>query len=122
MKFYQCKTCNSIYTLIQDPVNTLKCCGSPLSEIVPNSTNASLTKHIPVVERYNDHLIVKVGYEAHPMLEEHYIEWIVVETTNGYQLKNLHPGEEPLAEFILAKNEELLTAYAYCNIHKLWQS
>ncbi len=56
------------------------------------------------------------------MLPEHYIEWVILETTHGYQLKNLKPNDAPVAEFILAKNEEILTAYAYCNIHKLWKA
>lgn len=121
MKFYQCNTCNSIFTLVQKPTETLECCGKPLTELVPNSTEASLVKHIPVVEQYGDHVIVKVGAETHPMIKEHYIEWIVIETTSGYQLKNLHPEEPPMAEFVLSKNEQLLTTYAYCNIHKLWK-
>lgn len=122
MKFYQCDTCHSIFTLVQKPTETLECCGKPLTELVPNSTDASLVKHIPVVEQYGNQVIVKVGAETHPMIQEHYIEWIVIETTSGYQLKNLHPEEPPMAEFVLSKNEQLLTTYAYCNLHKLWKS
>ncbi|MDE6655565.1 MAG: hypothetical protein K2J85_01070 [Anaeroplasmataceae bacterium] len=121
MKFYQCDTCKSIFTFVNKPTENLNCCGNPLKEIIPNSTNASLEKHIPVVERRNDHILVKVGSEPHPMLPEHYIEWVVLETTQGYQLRNLKPGDAPMAEFVLAKGEDVLTTYAYCNIHKLWK-
>lgn len=121
MKFYTCKKCDSIYHFIKTPEETLQCCGEPLTELVPNSTDASLAKHIPVVEQYGNQVIIKVGAETHPMVKEHFIEWIVLETKEGYQLKNLHPFEAPMAEFFLSPNDEVLTAYAYCNIHKLWK-
>lgn len=121
MKFYYCETCNSIFTFVNKPTEHVNCCGNPLKELVPNSTVASLEKHIPVIERMENHILIKVGSEAHPMLPQHYIEWIVLETTKGYQLKNLNPGDAPTAEFILSNGEDILTAYAYCNIHKLWK-
>ncbi len=122
MKFYQCDSCKSIFTFASQPLEKVNCCGSTLNELIPNSTAASLEKHIPVVEQFDNQVIVKVGRETHPMLPEHYIEWIIIETTHGYQQKNLRPGEAPMAEFLLAKGEEVLTAYAYCNIHKLWKN
>lgn len=122
MKFYYCDTCNSIYTFVNESKEVLNCCQNPLKELIPNSTNASLEKHIPVLERMGNHILIKVGSEVHPMLPEHFIEWILLETTRGYQLKNLKPMEAPMAEFVLSKDEEVLTAYAYCNIHKLWRA
>lgn len=122
MKFYYCDTCNSIFTFVNKPTENLNCCGNPLKELIPNSTMASVEKHVPVVEKVGNLITVRVGKEAHPMLPEHYIEWVVLETTQGYQLRNLKPGDAPMAEFVLAKGEEVLTAYAYCNIHKLWKN
>ena len=122
MKFYFCETCNRIFNFIKAPNQELECCGKPLKELVPNSTNASLEKHVPIIERMDSHVEIKVGAEPHPMLPEHYIEWVVLETNYGYQLKNLHPGDAPTASFALSKGEEVLCAYAYCNIHKLWKS
>lgn len=121
MKFYYCENCHSILTFVKEE-KELSCCGMPIKELVPNTFNASMEKHIPVLERMGDHVIAKVGSLPHPMLPEHYIEWVILETTHGYQLKNLKPNDAPVAEFILAKNEEILTAYAYCNIHKLWKA
>ena len=121
MKFYYCDTCKSIFTFVNQPTEHINCCGNPIKELVPNSTVASVEKHVPVVERVGNHITVKVGKEAHPMLPEHYIEWVVIETTQGYQLRNLKPGDAPMAEFELSFNEEILNTYAYCNIHKLWK-
>ncbi len=121
MKFYTCESCGSILTFVNQQEG-LSCCGKPLTEILPNSTSASLEKHIPVVEKMGNHVLVKVSSVPHPMAPEHYIEWVILETNKGYQLKNLNPGDAPMAEFVLANGEEVLTAYAYCNIHKLWKA
>lgn len=122
MKFYQCTTSNSIFLFPKNSTKFLECCGNSIQELIPNSTEASLEKHIPIVEQLDRHILIKVSSKIHPMLPEHYIEWILLETTFGFYQKNLQPGEAPMAEFVLTPGEEVLTSYAYCNIHKLWQS
>ncbi len=89
-------------------------------EIIPNTVEAAFEKHIPVIEHSGDHALVKVGSVAHPMLDVHYIEWIVLETANGYQKKELAPGDAPEAEF--AVTEPVVAAYELCNLHGLWMA
>ena len=63
-----------------------------------------------------------VGAVEHPMLPEHFIEWIVLETQQGSQIKHLKPGEKPQAVFALAEGDQTVAAYAYCNLHGLWKA
>ncbi len=94
--------------------------GEAGEEIVANTTDGAYEKHVPVIEQSGDHVTVKVGSVAHPMLEQHYIEWIVLETATGYQKKDLKPGEAPEADF--AVTEPVIAAYEYCNLHGLWMA
>ena len=89
-------------------------------EILPNTTDGAYEKHVPVIEHQGDHVIVKVGSVEHPMLEAHYIQWILLETATGYQKKDLNPGEKPEADF--AVTEPVIAAYEYCNLHGLWMA
>ena len=121
MKFYECETCKKIITMIDEKAVPTMCCGKPMEELVPGTSDGAAEKHVPVVAMDGKKVTVCVGDVPHPMLEEHYIEWIVVETTAGYQLKRLQPGEEPKAEFLLADGEDFVAAYEYCNLHRLWK-
>ena len=118
MLFYQCADCDSILILEKAP----DCCKDSLAELVPNTTDASGEKHVPVIEVEGRNVTVAVGSVEHPMLDAHYIMWILLETTQGYQKKNLLPGEKPMAHFSLAEGETVLAAYEYCNLHGLWKA
>ena len=83
---------------------------------------AAFEKHIPVVEIAGNTVTVKVGEVDHPMLEEHYIQFIVLETKQGVQIKKLAPGEAPCAVFALAEGDAPVAAYEYCNLHGLWKA
>lgn len=87
-------------------------------EIIPNTTDGAYEKHVPVIEHHSDSVLVKVGSVPHPMLDVHWIEWIVLETATGYQKKELKPGDAPEASF--AVTEPVVAAYEYCNLHGLW--
>lgn len=87
-------------------------------ELTANTTDGAYEKHVPVIEQNGDHVTVRVDSVAHPMLDVHYIEWILLETATGYQKKDLKPGEVPEAEF--AVTEPVIAAYEYCNLHGLW--
>lgn len=100
----------------------VKCCGEPLEELVPNTTDAANEKHVPVVEKDGNIVRVKVGAAAHPMLEAHYITWIALETKKGMQRKPLAPGQAPEASFALTEDDEAVAAYEYCNLHGLWKA
>ena len=89
-------------------------------EIIPNTVDAAYEKHVPVIEHSGDSVTVKVGSVAHPMLEAHYIQFIVLETATGYQKHDLKPGDEPIAHF--AVTEPVIAAYEYCNLHGLWMA
>ena len=65
---------------------------------------------------------VTVGSVEHPMQDAHYIQWISVQTKQGSQIKHLHPGEAPKADFALTAGDEVVAVYAYCNLHGLWKA
>ena len=121
MRFFQCLMCKKIVGMIQDSACPTKCCGESMVEMVPNTTDAAVEKHVPVVTVEGNIVTVVVGEAAHPMIEEHYIQWIALETKQGAQRKPLCPGQEPKAVFALADGDEAVAAYAYCNLHGLWK-
>ena len=92
-----------------------------MEELEPNTQDGAHEKHLPVYKVEGNIVSVKVGEVTHPMLEAHYIEWIVVETNKGFQIKYLKPEQEPKAEFKLAQGETVEAVYAYCNLHGLWK-
>jgi superoxide reductase len=85
-----------------------------------NSVDASTEKHLPVVKRDGDSIIVTVGSVPHPMLENHYIDWIYLETVKGGQRKKCIGA--PSVTFALAHDDMPVAAYAYCNLHGLWRT
>ena len=90
-------------------------------EMVPGTTDAAVEKHVPVVNTDGNKVTVTVGSVIHPMLPEHYIEWVLLVTNKGIQKKAFKPGDEPKAEFALLEGEKVEAAYEYCNLHKLWK-
>lgn len=120
-KFYVCETCGNLVNLMREGGGTLVCCGKNMKELVPNTVDAATEKHVPVVEVEGNKVTVKVGSVTHPMTEEHWIEWIYLETKEGIQRKCLNPGEEPKAVFVLNDGDEVVSAYEHCNLHGLWK-
>lgn len=119
-KFYICHHCGNIFEVINDGRISPICCAKKMEELKANTTDASGEKHVPVVTVEGDIVTVTVGAVIHPMTEDHYIEWIYLETEKGSQRKALKPGEPPVAKFALTDGDEPLGAYAYCNLHGLW--
>lgn len=119
MKFYSCSDCGVVFSVAAG-AEACECAG--LVELTANTTDAAQEKHVPAVEKNGRSVLVKVGSVAHPMLEEHYIQWIALETSAGVQIKYLKPGQEPCAAFELAGDEEPVAAYEYCNLHGLWKA
>ena len=118
-KFYICRHCGNIVRKVKDAGVPVVCCGEKMELLKANSTDAAGEKHVPQVTVDGNTVTVKVGSVTHPMLEEHYIEWIWLETEKGWQVKQLKPGEAPEAKFVLV-DDEPIAAYAYCNLHGLW--
>lgn len=122
MKFYRCETCGQIVAIVEKKVCPVMCCGKPMQEIVPGSVDASQEKHVPVFTVSGDTVTVKVGTAAHPMLPEHYIAWVALQTKSGNQRKALKPGDAPEVCFKLCDGDEVEAVYAYCNLHGLWKA
>ncbi len=122
MKFYVCAHCGNIITFVKDSGVPVMCCGEKMQEIIPGTVDAAVEKHLPVVSVEGSQVTVQVGSVEHPMLPKHFIEWIVLETSTGSQMKALTPGEKPQAVFALADGEKAVAAYAYCNLHGLWKA
>ena len=121
-KFYICKKCGTMVAMVKEGKCTPSCCGETMEEIIPGTVEASREKHIPVIEQNGSIVKVTVGSVLHPMMDVHYIEWISIRTNLGNQRKVLKPNDEPTASFALLDGEELIEAYAYCNLHGLWKS
>ena len=122
MKFFKCDTCGQILTLIEETGAPLTCCGKPMRELRPGTTDGALEKHVPVWEVSNGKVFVTVGSVEHPMLPEHFIGFVALRTRHGCQVKKLHPGEPPKAVFPLLEGDEVLEVYEYCNLHGLWKA
>ena len=122
MKFYVCKHCGNMITKIKDSGVPVICCGEPMTELIPGEVEASGEKHVPVITVEGNKVTVAVGSVAHPMIPEHFIEWVALETKQGFQRKHLSPEQEPKACFTLCEGDEVVNAYAYCNLHGLWKA
>lgn len=122
MKFYRCSHCGNIVGFVNFVQPKIICCGEPMQELVPNTTDAAKEKHVPVVKVEGSHVTVTVGSAEHPMVADHWIEWVALETKTGNQRKVLKPGDKPVAEFEMVAGDEVVHVYAYCNKHGLWQA
>lgn len=122
LKFFRCNHCGNIIVKIKDSTVPVVCCGEQMQELIPGTTDAAVEKHIPVYEVNGFAVSVTVGSTAHPMLPEHFITWICLQTNKGFQLKYLNPGEEPKASFMLGDGEKVEAIYEYCNLHGLWKA
>lgn len=122
LNFFRCNHCGNIIVKIKDSSVPVVCCGENMQELVPGTTDAAVEKHLPVYEVNGSSVSVTVGSVLHPMLPEHSINWICLQTNKGFQLKYLNPGEEPKAVFALADGEKVEAVYEYCNLHGLWKA
>ena len=122
MKFYRCSHCGQIIAIVKETGVPVICCGEPMTEVIPGTTDASLEKHVPFVNVQGNTVHISVGSAAHPMLPEHYIEWVAIQTKLGNQRKQLSPGDEPKACFSICDGDEVEAVYAYCNLHSLWKA
>lgn len=120
VKLMKCKTCGSIVEVIL-PGDADKCCDGEREELIPNTTDAAMEKHVPEVTVDGNKVTVQVGSVEHPMMPEHHITNIWLETSAGVQRANLNPEGKPFAEFVLADGVKALTAYEYCNLHGFWK-
>ena len=119
---YKCSICGKMVEVVKDTPAPLVCCGKPMEELIPGTSEGATEKHVPIVEVNETNVTVKVGEVEHPMLEEHYIEWIAICTKNGIYTKSLKPGDKPVATFTINASDPFEAAYGYCNLHGFWKS
>lgn len=121
-KYFICEHCGNIITMVQDKGVPVFCCGQKMTPLVPGTVEAAHEKHIPVYTVEGNTVHVKVGSVEHPMVEEHSITWIALQTKQGSQIKHLQPGQAPAADFALTEGDAVEAVYAYCNLHGLWKA
>ena len=122
MTFYYCKICGNIITYATDSGVKVVCCGEEMQELIADTVEASKEKHIPVIEREGSVVTVKIGSVPHPMIDAHYIGWVALETKMGCQFKELARNSAPEAKFALLEGDEVIAAFAWCNLHGLWKA
>ena len=120
IKFYKCEHCGNIAVKVVDHNVPLFCCGEKMTELVADSTDAATEKHVPAVTREEGHIHVNVGSVDHPMLPEHWIQFICLVTDKGYEVHPLTPENPPATDFYVAAGVTPLKVYEYCNLHGLW--
>lgn len=119
-KIYRCPHCGNIIIKLVDSKVKPVCCGVAMQELKPNTVDAALEKHVPVVAKGAGEVKVTVGSVLHPMLPEHYIEFVAIVTNLGWRVNHLKPGDLPETTFALAKGEKVKKVYEYCSLHGLW--
>lgn len=118
MKFLKCKKCGDIVILASESKKDL--CDDAKIELVPNTSDGAGEKHVPVVTVNGNNVHVEVGSVIHPMSEVHLIEFVVLETKKGFQVKYLSPTDKPIVDFVA--DDEVVAVYEYCNLHGLWKT
>lgn len=122
MKFYRCNLCGNIIVMVDDKGIVPNCCGKEMELLEAGTSDLGKEKHVPFIVINGNEIVVTVGEQRHPMEDDHYIQFIALETNGGYHLKFLSPQDDlALAKFILNKDEKAVTVYEYCNAHGLWK-
>ena len=119
IKFYKCPKCGNIIQIIDGDINNITCCGKVMEEMQASMQDGAIEKHIPVYEKVEDELFVKVGEVEHPMEKDHYIMWIALVVENRIVNVKLYPEQAPNTRLPYIKGA---TIYAYCNKHGLWKT
>ena len=120
LQIYKCEACGNIVEVLHGGGGELVCCGEPMKLLVENTVDAAKEKHVPVIEKVDGGVKVKVGSVAHPMEESHYIEWVEIIADGEAYRQFLNPGEAPEATFCI--KAEQITVREYCNLHGLWKA
>ncbi len=117
---FKCNVCGQMTEVLRGGAGTLVCCEQPMQLLAEQTADSSTEKHVPVIEKTETGVLVKVGSIPHPMEENHYIEWIEVIADGRVYRKYLQPGDVPEAEFKISV--ENIEAREFCNVHGLWKS
>ena len=120
LEVYKCGVCGNIIEVLHAGKGNLVCCGQPMNLLVENTVDAAKEKHVPVIEKIDGGVKVKVGEVAHPMEEKHWIQWVEIIADGKTYRQYLNPGQVPEAIFNVTADQ--ITAREYCNIHGLWKA
>lgn len=117
---YKCELCGNMVIVVHDGAGELVCCGQPMKRMEEQTADSATEKHVPVIEKKEEGILVKVGSVPHPMEEKHYIEWIEL-TVDWTVLRRFLKPQEAQEALFKVKGEKL-SAREYCNVHGLWRS
>ena len=117
---YKCNICGNIVEVFISGGGSLACCGEDMQLLVENTVDASKEKHVPVIEKGDGKVTIKVGSVPHPMEEAHYIQWIEVIDGDKVSRKMLKPGEAAEATFCVKSDK--VVAREFCNLHGQWKA
>lgn len=117
-QIYKCNVCGNIVEVTHTGAGELVCCGQAMELQTEKNQDEGQEKHVPVIEKTDKGYKVRIGEVAHPMEENHFIEWIELITDENIERIYLKPNEEPIAEF--ESSAENISARCYCNVHGLW--
>lgn len=123
LEMYKCSICGNIVEVVIEGAGELACCGQPMNLLKANSTDAAGEKHVPFFVKKDNELEIRIGSVLHPMTDEHYIQFIEVNSEDGRYVKRkyLYPTEEPVFN-LRGYDIGDLTAREYCNLHGLWEA
>ncbi len=119
LQVYKCGLCGNIVEMLHEGAGELVCCGKPMDLLNDQTADKATEKHVPVIEKTSEGYKVTVGTTLHPMLDDHYIEWIELVADGEIYRQFLKPGSEPTAAFCMKADH--VTAREYCNLHGLWK-
>lgn len=119
-EIYKCDLCGNIVETVQTGGGNLVCCGQNMELLAENTVDAATEKHVPVIERSNGTVTVKVGSVAHPMEDAHYIQWIELLADGKSYTQFLNPGDAPEAKFNV--DADTISVREYCNLHGHWKA
>jgi len=120
LELYRCEVCGNIIDVMNAGAGQLVCCGQPMVCLTENTVDAAVEKHVPVIDKIEGGVKVRVGSVAHPMEEKHFIQWIEIIADNKSYRQFLKPGQAP--EAIFKVDATSITAREYCNLHGHWKS
>ncbi|UCE49775.1 MAG: desulfoferrodoxin [Phycisphaerales bacterium] len=119
LQIYKCDTCGNIVEVLHGGVGEMACCGKLMTRLDEKTADAATEKHVPVIEKIEGGYKVKVGSVPHPMLKEHFIEWIELLADGKAYRQFLAPGGEP--EAVFGVEADSVSAREHCNVHGLWK-
>ena len=120
MKVYICKKCENL--IKTDNEKDAFCCGEAMQNLNAQEKDGPVEKHLPIYNVEENKIKVKVGEVEHPMTNEHFIEWIALETKNNIKKVKLSYTDRPYCEFDIDSSDEAVAIYSGCNLHGIWKT